>query len=121
MSGGGPAVPSACWPKMAPWMSGENIDVCVGGMGVAEQPLHAAGRVEAARAGNAHQDVDRLEAEPDGEERVAAIAHLVVVLGLAAGAGDCHGVLAGPPHDHFGVVDARARLGHLDLHGRDWR
>jgi len=39
------------------------------------------------------------------------------VLGLAAGTGDFHGMLAGPPHDHFGVVDARTRFRHLDLHG----
>ena len=77
--------------------------------------------IEAARAGDVHQDVDRLEAEPDGKERVAAIAQLVGVLGLAAGARDRHGMLAGPPHDHFGVVDARARFGHLDLDGRAWR
>ena len=35
----------------------------VGGMGVAEQALHGAGEVEAARAGDAHQDVDRLDPE----------------------------------------------------------
>ena len=27
-------------------------------------------------------------------------------------------MLAGPPHDHLGVVNAGARLGHLDLDGR---
>src|ERR1700733_10444020 len=31
ISGGGPAVPSACWPKMAPWMSGENIACALAG------------------------------------------------------------------------------------------
>jgi hypothetical protein len=47
--------------------------------------LDRAGGVEAARARDAHQDVDRLEAEPGREQGGAPVAHLVVVSRLGVG------------------------------------
>ncbi len=86
-------------------------------MGIAEQPLHAVAEIEAARARDVHQDVDRLEAHAHREEGVAPVAHLVVVRPLGARSRHRHGMLADTAHQYLGGIDARARLGDLELDG----